>query len=292
MNQQETTQSIIKSKKELQELFKTDSLKNKKPFPKKPINTIRTMTFNVHNWKDYAGNKETIDPIFDIICDSNADIVGINEGMYFGKNIYKKVKEYVELLEYKYFLECNNRYGINLLLSKYPIVSHKVIHLGTDPIHKKNRYALKATINVNNTNVNILIAHLDVWDVTEETRLNQIKIIFEEIDSTYILMGDFNSLRRDDYTSKEWESFKADDKVRGITLQNKVIPYIEKNKFVDCFVKINKVCPKVSVWSMRRVDYIYVGEKFPHNIVNCDMFATIASDHWPIFMDISCDHFV
>lgn len=275
------------SKKNLQKLFKIHTAtvqKEKQNFPKKE-GKIRIMTFNVHNWQNYEG-VNSMDSIFCVIFNSGADVVGINEGLYFGKTTKNKVYEYATLLGYKYIIESNRTYGINLLLSKYPVISHKLIPLGKDPICNENRYAIKATICVENTNINILLTHLDVWDETEETRLNQTKIIFREIDSSYILMGDLNSLRKADYDKEEWKTMTEESIFRQIEIQHKVTKFIENNKFIDCFIKINKICPKVSVWSMRRVDYIYIGNNFPHNLLNCDIFPTIASDHYPIFIDI------
>lgn len=276
--------TMAKSQLSLRELFKNDS-KNIQNFVPKQNDTIRIMTFNVHNWTDYIGAK-SMDNIFKIIAESNADILGINEGMYFQKGSKIQICEYAKLLGYK-ILECNGKYGINLLLSKYPIESSEVIRLGPDPIQNENRYAIKALININNNLINIMLTHLDVWDETEETRLNQIKIIFSKINSSYILMGDLNSLRKNDYTETEWKNIKANDELRHVKSQHKVTKFIESNGFTDCFVQLGKPCPKVSVWSMRRVDYIYVGNDFQGIATNCGIYPTIMSDHYPMYIDVN-----
>lgn len=272
---------------ELKQMFKNDVEKYKDiiNFPIKNKNQIRIMTFNVHNWTNYIGAK-SMDNIFKLILQSNADIIGINEGLYFTKGSKAKILEYSQLLKYKYLLECNNRYGINLILSKYPIVSHEIICLGKDPIHNENRYAIKATIKIDDNLLNVLVTHLDVWDETESTRLKQMELIFEKIDESYLLLGDFNSLRKKDYTKTEWNDLKTDAIFRGLKIQHKVTSFIESNKFTDCFVKLNKPCPKISVWSMRRVDYIYIGNKFNHELIDCKICPTIVSDHYPIFVDV------
>lgn len=275
--------TITLTKKELQEIYKKYTIENSTEFPVKK-GKIRMMTFNVHLWQDYL-EIDAVDNIFKIISDSNADIIGLNEGLFFSKGLIKKVKNYISSLGYTYYVDCNSKYGINLLISKFPIKSHKIINLGKDPIKNLSRYAIKATISIESIEINILVTHLDVFDETEETRLKQMQIIFNEIDETYILLGDLNSLRKKDYDKTEWKDLKIESENRKIKIQHKVTTFIENNKFTDCFVKMNQSCPKVSVWSMRRVDYIYIGDLCPITVKQCGIYPTISSDHYPIFID-------
>lgn len=270
---------------ELKHLYKTFVFNQNIKFIQKKSKNIRIMVFNVHNWTDYVG-KKSLDDIFNIIYNSDADIIGICEGLYFEKGIKQKIKEYSNIIGYNNIFEVSGKYGINLILSKYEIISKKILRLEKDLIKNENRYALKLSIKINLSIVNILLAHLDVWDETEETRLNQVKYIFENIDDTYLLIGDFNSLRKKDYNNDEWESMRLDSERRNVTIQHKVTDFIESNNFTDSFVKINKNCPKVTVWSMRRVDYIYLGNNFPFKLQNSEIFPTTVSDHFPVYIDI------
>ena len=272
------------NKNELFKQFKIYTENNICNFPDKKSN-LRILQFNVHNWTDYK-NLNSTDKIFKLIKDSNADIVGLNEGLFFSEFKKNKIKEYIKIIGYDHYCESNTLYGINLLFSKYPIVSKQIIKLQKDPVKSQNRYATKATINVQNKNINILLTHLDVYDETEETRFNQIQLIMKNIDQSYILIGDLNSLRKSDYDEKEWDFLKNDCESRNIQIQNKVTTFIENQNFIDVFCKINKNVPKVSVWSMRRVDYCYIGETFPYKIFNCGIYPTLVSDHYPIYVDI------
>jgi endonuclease/exonuclease/phosphatase family metal-dependent hydrolase len=257
---------------------------NKNEFVKKSKDSVRILSFNVNNWTN-VDNKYTINEIFDLINESDADIVGLNEAMFFGDKSKKDFNLMLEDSKYKYVEMCNNRYGINILMSRYPITYQKVISLGKDPIKKLNRYALKCTIDIGKKKpLNILLTHLDVFDETEDTRLAQITSIIEKIDTTYLIMGDLNSLRKDDYTDKEWKLLVDNDKKRCVETQTKVTDYIESNDF-----KITDSCYyfSVSVWSMRRVDYIYIGTTFPHNISDTNLYVTDTSDHLPIYVDVS-----
>lgn len=82
--------------------------------------------------------------IIDIITKSNADIIGLNEALFFNANKQKFTND-INQLGYIVVM-CNDRYGVNILLSRYNIDNYSIISLGKDPIHNRMRYALKANI--------------------------------------------------------------------------------------------------------------------------------------------------
>ena len=138
----------------------------------------------------------------------------------------------------------------------------------------------------NDKELKIIACHLDVFDETEETRKKQILQILNEIDNSYLLLGDLNSLRKSDYTQEEWIEFEYNAIMRDTKANTLVTDLIEKNNFIDCWNFINKNPPKVTVWSMRRVDYMFVGKDFMHKINNCNLLIDSTSDHFPLYMDI------
>lgn len=259
---------------------------NKKEFVKKDKDSIRILSFNVNNWTN-CDNKYTLNEIFNLITESDADVVGLNEAMFFSQKTRVDFDNMTKELEYKYIKMCNDKYGINIILSRYPIIYHKIISLGKDNIKKINRYALKCSIDINKKKpLNVLLTHLDVFDETEDTRLKQIKTIIEKIDSSYLIIGDLNSLRDNDYLEKEWNLIVDNDEKRCVDTQTKVTDYIELNDFTDSYEMIKKDPPSVSVWSMRRVDYMYIGNTFSHNVYNSNIYVTDCSDHFPIYIDL------
>lgn len=272
----------MSSKKELIEIYKEYIKHNSNKFDNKK--GIRILSYNIQLFRD-INNKYSLDKIKNLIDNSNSDIVILYEAVFFKK--YKTLFENIfAKSNYKYTIYCNEKYGINILLSKFPIVYSKIITLSKDPIKKMNRYAIKATINIDDKKLNIIACHLDVFDETEETRKRQIMQILNEIDTTYLLFGDLNSLRKSDYTEKEWIEFEYDAMMRNTKANTLVTDLIEKNNFIDCWNFINKNSPKVTVWSMRRVDYMFVGKDFMHKINNCNLLIDSTSDHFPLYMDI------
>ncbi len=149
-----------------------------------------------------------------------------------------------------------------------------------------NRYSLYCNIKINNKDIDIVTTHLDVFDETEETRLKQIQEIIDKYGNDIILLGDFNSLQKRDYSEDYWDKITNDDKIRSVISQTKVTDYLKSIKMKDCYTKLHKNEPIISVWSMRRVDYIFMNKKTKYDVINCFIYPSLASDHLPLVVDI------
>ena len=90
-----------------------------------------------------------------------------------------------------------------------------------------------------------------------------------------------NSLRRKDYTDQEWEFIVAKDLKRNVVTIEDVVPILESNNFNESFTECSKRL-NVSVWSERRVDYIF-GKNV--NFTKTSVCKTVASDHYPVYAD-------
>lgn len=263
-------------------LYEKYTNENNHEFPNKK-NNIRIMTFNIHMWKNCRNNL-TYHEILKVIQDSNADIVGLQEIMLYNKTIKNTYLEKMKEIGYTYHVICNNT-GVNAVFSKYAILYSDVIKLVRDPVANIPRYATHCKIQINNKDLDIVVTHLDVFDESEETRLTQIKHILNNTPTNSIIMGDFNCARKEDYTSEEWEDILKRDKKRNVDTKTNVSDYLKSNSFVD-ISEIVKNKMDMSVWSMRRVDYIYVPIDFKYKISKYETYPSLVSDHYPVYVDI------
>ena len=270
------------TKNQLIQQYKKHINDNSNNFIKK--DGVRIMSYNIQMFKD-INNKLSFDKLKKIINDSSADVIMLLEAL-FVKNYKTLFEEMICKTEYKYIKYANDKFGINILLSKYPIIKSQVIRLVKDTVKKMNRYAITATIEINNKFLKIAGCHLDVFDETEETRKQQILEILDKIDNEYILLGDLNSLRKKDYDDCEWSDLVKDCILRNTNAHTLVTDLIEKHNFIDCWNFINKISPKITVLSMRRVYYIYIGNKFKYSINQCNLLINDASDHFALYVDI------
>ena len=215
-----------------------------------PKDQFRIMTYNVEGFKNYDG-------ILKVLEDSNSDIIGLNEALFFNDNLRSKFLN--DMIRLRYNVKMCNNYGINVILSLYPINFSKVIKLEKDPIKNRNRYALHVKI----CNINILLTHLDAFDSTGQTRFKQIQTIGAYIKSDFIVMGDFNSIKG-----------------------TNVINYLELG-FRDSFTILGKDQPIMTSWTGKTIDFIFIGSSFPFRIIETAIYTSSASDHVPVYIDLA-----
>lgn len=270
------------SKNQLVQQYKKYINDNKNNFDAK--NGLRILSYNVQLFKDIYQSL-SFNKLNKLIDDSNSDIIILYEALFL-KNYKTIFEEMIKKTKYVHIKYCNDKFGINILLSKYPITKCKILQLVKDPIKNMSRYAIIATITVGDKLIKIAGCHLDVFDESEQTRKTQIEQVLNELDDEYILFGDLNSLRKKDYDDNEWNNLIKDCKLRNTEAYTLVTDFIEKNYFIDSWNLIDKQSPKITVWSMRRVDYIYVGKNFKYSINNCNLLFTDSSDHLPLYIDI------
>ena len=286
------------SKSQLLKQFKQYTKDNRMPFTDCSDNAMRIMVFNVHIWKD-IDNKDRYRDILEVIGKSNADIIGLIEIMLYNIS-FENLKNNLAKIGYDNVIVSNSKFGINLIgTKKLPFVSWSNIRLIKDPIKNMTRHALFASIMTkkkNNKIINIVLTHLDIYDETEQTRYKQIKQILHEIKhldhKNDIIFGDFNSLRMDDYTETEWANIIDTDKQRGVTTQTIVTELIERSHH-DSFDLVSSDTEdeneenkhNITVWSNRRVDYVYFNKKSTFKVISSNVYPTLVSDHYPVYVD-------
>lgn len=258
----------------------------------KKDNMCRVMTYNVHGFRDFYG-KNKYNEIIQTITMINPDILVLEEiTLYTYANVCTELQLRSDLEKCDLFFSGFSSCGINAVFSKYPFTA-KEIDLGCDSIKKVARNALICTFLSHdissNENIVLVGTHLDVYDESGKLRIIQMKTILDvlsintDIDNDKIILtGDFNSLRKDDYTGNEWAYLSQLDKQRKVITVQDAVSMIESAQFIDSFVGCNDFV-KTSVWSGRRVDYIF-GKN-----VTFDQTATYKvthSDHYPVYADI------
>lgn len=252
---------------------------------KKNKGNIRILTYNVHGFKSRKWKKTYLD-ILQVIHNINPDILIIQEVYIYKKNEHIKQETLINDLHDQGFKHFQfTRSGINMICTRKRFDFDSIeLDFGPDPINGISRFALVAKLK--NTDLSIVGTHLDVFDESGETRKEQINFLLEHLKSekinNVVIAGDFNTLRKNDYSDPEWKYITECDKLRNVTTKEDIIPIIENNNFRESFDAVNKKL-KVSVWSNRRVDYIY-GKNI--NFIDSACYRSIASDHHPIYADI------
>lgn len=263
-----------------------------------PDTTIRFMTYNVHFWK--GKNKEnTVEPILTLIKKINPDILCLQEVIWHDKNkkdLTQKFKElgYTDGGE-KTFVAGKGALG-NIIFSKYPL-SDLYAKKYKNPVRREYRSFTGGTVLFNNQPIRFYCTHLDVWDETEKTRLEEITELTDHIKNNdadiknIIFMGDFNAVREEDYEyvvndKNVWDLVVADDQERTITTSTKALDLVKKLGYKDTFTLINKK-PIFTVWSGKIVDFIFVKPDGNLTLKDSHVYYSNVSDHLPVIADFS-----
>lgn len=107
--------------------------------PAPGINSIRIMTYNVHNFKHYGSKNDvsTKQEILALIAEQQPDVIGFQEFYTRYKGPYDTRDSIVKILgsDNVYFepFNFNNTEGIGMaIFSKFPIIAHGMIHLADE----------------------------------------------------------------------------------------------------------------------------------------------------------------
>lgn len=232
--------------------------------------TIRLLSFNIHY-------KTNVGKVAEVLNNANADIICLQEcKKWHLVNLLSKLKTEYHLFEVENSAAILTRFDKCQPAYKYKFTEHRSF----------------LTIFVPDLGFFVTNVHLD--NKKEKTRMEEVKVMLEQfrMESWFpmVLAGDFNSLRRDDYSSEQWETISQKRK------EAKPIPWEspktdvtklleEKEGFVDCRSDVlNKSGPIATCRFNTRIDYVYqhqlVKKKWESTSVH--HIKTDASDHYPV----------
>jgi len=275
------------SRKELVAAFITDvdRLIPLNIFPRKRNGALRVMTYNVHYWTSLS-NRLNFDDVKTIARIIDPDIMCLQEAV-LPESALKTSSTNNDLatsenfgdhdflnFDFNFQDSCkttashagDNAFFGNVTFSKAQSRSTLLPFVAA----KQDRCSIFSAID----GILIVNIHLDAFDETGKTRRKQLRSVLDNVPSTgpVIILGDFNALNVRDYSLEEIKWLKQRNDI-----DFKTIELMFAAGFVDAFVGC-----KYTVWSGRRVDYVFTrGLKAVPNV-----YYSAHSDHFPLFVTI------
>jgi len=284
------------NEEELQDIYIKYIKKNKTSIPPKPKSTVRVLSYNIHNgFYDVYSDKNNYYKVLDFITELNPDIIGFQELMWT-EQVESKNKLMNDMTDigYPYSVICKSLgtedYIGNGIFSKYPISSTKHINLDKDPVNKEGRIGCIAIVKISNTVAfTIVNTHLDVWDDSGKTRKKQLNKIINYLDKddSIIIMGDFNTIRKEDYSKEYLNWLSANKSGRGNLYKAQQIDFdtldiLNNNGYKDITDSTNDMI-SITTWSGKRVDYMYTKNI---DVKKSFVLPIDLSDHFPLIGDL------
>lgn len=161
--------------------------------------SFKIMTYNIqHGGK---GNKSNIDKIADLISNSGAWIVGLNEvdDTMARSNFQKQYQKLGEKLQMDYAFapavtKVFSKYG-NALLTTFPIQKVKNHSLPVEADDEPRSLLEAKLMLTSDKEVTVMVTHLSAEKKNREKQIKWIEDFIDSKETPFILMGDFNSTR-------------------------------------------------------------------------------------------------
>lgn len=208
----------------------------------------------------YKENTEGLSPL---------DIIANNLGMRY---IFKTPKK-------------NGRWG-SAILTRFGILSTYDTLLWPE-----QRVMISIHLSISE-NLELYVHNIHLDNVCEDTRLLQLNTALSNIDSTkpHLIMGDFNSLDKSDYTEERWNEIISsrqsnfwEEPMSKVTDKMKVLGYKDTWNLAKQRNGSISTC-----WTNTRVDYVYLSQSLMKEnsiqVTSCDHEDIALSDHSPVIV--------
>jgi len=278
-----------------------------KIIPKDTNTNLRLLTWNIYEWRGLHGTNSNIgvkNNILQVIEKLEPDFIGLQE-VSFPQNIVNiGVDETMKLnsiftgTKYKTAAICKADPGFHAQLHNALMYKNEFnlnilpggnfIELG----HKRCACVLETTIK--GKKIVIITLHLDVNE--SQKRIDNIKNLkIKLIDpllklnvKNIVIMGDFNSYRKEDYNDTQESQLKSIKSGHGWPDIYEATAELESYGFEESFKKYNQEYPINTNKFGGRIDFIYVYKDwdFGKNVKAYTYYGD-ASDHIPIIVDFA-----
>lgn len=236
---------------------------------------VKVMSYNIHHAEGVDGVL-SLERIAKVIEDSGAEIIGLQEvdNHWSERSEFEdQAKWLADRLGMHYTYAANldreplnpgeprRQYG-TAVLSKYPIIqaaNHPLTKIG----NTEQRGLSETIINVKGHHLNFYNTHLALTSAEREIQIQEIIEIASKTEGPKVIMGDLNAKP----DSKEMQPLLA--------------------QYKDSFADQNDAYTIPAENPNRRIDYIFTSNDM--QTAHSEVISTIASDHLPIFTEITLD---
>lgn len=241
--------------------------------------SLKIITYNIYGWRK-KNQEDNFESLVDFFKKENPDVIGLQEVYLNSMGQLPKLAESLQM-NYLFGPGFSSEFG-NAILTKFKILDWYSIPLRMQGRETRN------FICVIHENITVCCTHLDNADEhVRSTQFDQLVRITDKL-GPHILMGDFNSLRRLDYSKTDWEYIFNERKQNKWELPtSELIDRIEKS-YVDTWSFVGKFPIKSTCAFDTRIDYIFVSNVNKIKIEKSNRIEEeMTSDHYPVFVTVS-----
>ena len=230
------------------------------------MSTLRVMSWNVLHFENVCTSAIDYDAFAAVICESGADIVGLNE-VYGGcAELGEQTAELAKRLGWEwYFSEAFLDNGAepfgNAIVSRLPIERAETVPIPYPEVRDGTQYyEPRAVLRAQIAGHTVLVTHFGLNpDEQENAKATVLELLRQK---RCILMGDFN-----------------------VTPDNPaLVPIREKMRDIDAFLPAGTMSFP-SDKPRKKIDYIFTSADY--TVQTADIPAVVVSDHRPCFAELT-----
>lgn len=225
---------------------------------------INLLTFNIQHCRNFITKEIDVDGVANLIKNTKADIIGLNEVYGEYNNSLPQYQEIAEKLGFHYYFGKTFTFkGIpfgNALISRYKFKNPKTIMIPDPEIRDSHWYETRCIIQSEfaDFNLKVLVTHYGLFPTEQENALKTTLNLLDDNQSNLVLMGDLN-MEPNNEKIKKLEEFLIN------TLNDESLTY-------------------PSINPTKKIDYIFITKDI--ELLEAKIIEKVVSDHFPHFAQI------
>lgn len=225
---------------------------------------IKLLSFNIQHCRNFITREIDVDGVVNLIKNSGADIIGLNEIYGEHKGNLPQYQEIAEKLGFDYYFgktfTFNGTPFGNAIVSRYKLKNPETIMIPDPPLRDSHWYETRCIIKTGfeNFDLNVLVTHFGLFETEQENALKTTIDILNNLESKVVFMGDLN--------------MEIDNpKVQRISS-------IITNTLTDDSLTYPSINPE------KKIDYIFISKDI--KLLNSKIITEVVSDHFPHYAEI------
>jgi endonuclease/exonuclease/phosphatase family metal-dependent hydrolase len=278
---------------------------------------LRVVQYNVRSFRKQSGGSN-LEQLSATLRALDADVICLNEvNLSTEPDALATLAQQMGSYHHNYFGHAlDGKYG-NAIVSRFPVMSHRHVHLRGGAIvsltTKEGKVTTKEIVRGllvceiqipgNVHSLHVACTHLD--HIAPEERLKQVRHLLDVVaalpaESPVLIAGDLNALSRSDFSDIEWRKLQSTYRSRkwdgpfDCASANGCLALLRAKGFEDCgAAQATQRAPQpTSVGLNVRIDYIHVCRRFQQQLGNVSASRVLVSpitadlsDHYPVIVD-------
>ena len=225
---------------------------------------IKLLSFNIQHCRNFITREIDVDSVVNLIKESGADIIGLNEVYGEYKGNIPQYEEIANKLGFDYYFgqtfTFNGTPFGNAIVSRYKLKDPETIMIPDPLVRDSHWYETRCIIKTgfHDFKLNVLVTHYGLFESEQENAINTTTCLLNNLKTKTVFMGDLN-----------------------MEVDNPKVEKISKllvNTLIDDSLTYPSINPE------KKIDYIFISKDI--KLLSANIIIEVVSDHFPHYAEI------